>query len=175
MFVEFILQERKRQVGAIDWHVNRFQDKGHRADVVFMPVCQNDCGNLVTIIINDGEVRNENVYARKILIGECHPGIQNDGLLAVADHHHVHSEMPDAAERYDFYFTFCHIRIEWLPFCGLPYSVCKSCRSKKESITTCPCRYETISTTQIRRHRVRRTLRLKVSRLAARRRSLPSL
>jgi len=68
-------------------------------DVILVPVRQDERRQLVLRQL--AQVRDDQVHAEQLGLREHDTGIDKDGGLAAGDHHHVHAELADAAERND--------------------------------------------------------------------------
>ena len=56
------------------------------------------------VLLQIGEVGRDDIDAQQFGVGEHHPGVHDDDVVAVADGHGVHPELAQAAERDDLEF-----------------------------------------------------------------------
>jgi hypothetical protein len=80
---------------AVDGHVEVAQEVGEGADVVFVPVGQDDCAEALAVLAQIGEVRDHVVHTRHLVVGEQEPAVDGHDVLARLEEHHVE---PDLAE-----------------------------------------------------------------------------
>ena len=96
-----ILDKRERESRSIDRRICNLQQKRQRADVVFVRVGQNNADQFVAMLFDIAEVGNRDVGAEQVFIGKHHPAIDDDHLIAVTKHGHVHSELTKPPKRCD--------------------------------------------------------------------------
>ena len=99
VFLQPLAHQRQRESGAVDRHVQVAQDVGQGADVIFVPVRQHDGAHPIAILLEVGDVRNDDVHAEQFGFRKHHPGIDDDDVVAAAQHEHVHAELAQPAER----------------------------------------------------------------------------
>jgi hypothetical protein len=75
------------------------QDVGQRADVVLVPVGNDDAPDAVELVPQVGHVGDHEVDAEHLVLGEHHAGVDGDDVVAGLDHHHVAADLAEAAER----------------------------------------------------------------------------
>ncbi len=97
--LELVLDEGQRQRGAVDRAVEERQHVRHGADVILVAVRQHQRGDAVLLQLP--QVRNDQVDAEQLRLGEHHARIDEDGRVAAGDDHHVHAELAEPAERDD--------------------------------------------------------------------------
>ncbi len=61
-----------------------------------MPVRQNEAADVLGVLLEVSEVGRDDIDAHKFRVGEHHPRVQNDNVIAVADSHAVHTELAQA-------------------------------------------------------------------------------
>ena len=91
----------------VNRQVEFFEDVRERADMVFVPVRENDRGQVVAIFFEKIEIRDRDIDAIRRFLGKAHSGIDDDHLVAIADAHAVHPELADAAQWN--YFDLVHL------------------------------------------------------------------
>ena len=69
--------------------------------MVLVPVRQQDAADLLFIFFEVGDVRDNEINAEHILIGECDAAVHHDDVVAVLDHGHVLADLMQTAERGD--------------------------------------------------------------------------
>ncbi len=88
---ELRFDERQGERRAVDRPLHDLEDVRHRADVVLVAVGEHDRGDLVLLQLP--QVRDDEVHAEQLRLGEHHAGVDEDGGVAAGDHHHVHAEL----------------------------------------------------------------------------------
>ena len=68
-----------------------------RADVVFVRVRQDDRADHVLVLLQVGDVRDDDVHAEQFLLGEHQAAVDDDDVVARAQRHHVHAEFAQSA------------------------------------------------------------------------------
>ena len=92
--------EAERQLGAVDRHVRKVaQDVGQRAHVVLMRVREEDAAHLRLVVLQVGDVGDDEVDAEHLLVGEHQAGVDDDHVVALLDGHHVLADLANTAER----------------------------------------------------------------------------
>ncbi len=97
--VELVLDQGQRERRSVNRSLDVRQHVRHRADVILVTVGQHQRGNREAL--ERPEVRDDQVDAEQLRLGKRHAGVNEDGGVAAGDHHHVHAELADAAERHD--------------------------------------------------------------------------
>ena len=95
------LDQRQREGGAVHRNVDLRQQKRHAADVVFVAVGQDQAADVLAVLLQIGEIGRDDIDAQQFGVGEHHPGVDDDDVVAVADGHAVHAELAQAAQRDD--------------------------------------------------------------------------
>src|SRR5690606_26972313 len=70
-------------------------------DVVLMAVREDDTDDVVEACLDGFEVRQDQVDARLVLLGEEHTAVDDEQLAAVLENRHVAPDLAEAAERRD--------------------------------------------------------------------------
>ena len=90
--------QTQRVPGAVDGNMAQGgEHEGQRPDVILVAVGQHDGLNLGGVVNQEGDVGDNDVDAQEFFIREHQAGIHHDHLGSVAEHHHVHPELPEAA------------------------------------------------------------------------------
>ncbi len=104
------LHQRQREGRAVNRNVDLAQQKRHRADVIFMAVRQDQCADLVAMLLQIREIGRDDVHAQQFRIGKHHAGVDDDDVVPVADGHRIHTELAQAAERDQLKLVIRHVR-----------------------------------------------------------------
>ncbi len=94
-----LAHQRQRELRAVDRHVQIAQNIRQRADVIFVPVRQHDGAHHVAVLLQVGDVGNDDVNAEQFGFREHHPGIDHHNVVSGAQSQHVHAELAKSAER----------------------------------------------------------------------------
>ena len=96
------LDQRQRELGADQRDVGLVgQQVGHRADVVLVAVGQHDRLHVVEPVHDRREVRQDQVDAGLVDVGEQHAAVDDQQLAVVLEDGHVATDGTEAAERDD--------------------------------------------------------------------------
>jgi len=99
----------KRQRGAIDWREAEIgQQVWDRANVVLVPVGQQDRLDLILLLAQVGDVGQHKIDAQHLGFREHHAAIEQQDLVAVFEHPHVAPNLAGSAERNDAQSVLCH-------------------------------------------------------------------
>ena len=99
VLLELLSYERKRELRPIHRHVEVAQDVRDRADMIFVPVRQDDRANHPLVLLQVGDVRDHDVHAEQLLLGKHQPRVDHDDVVARAQREHVHAELAQPAQR----------------------------------------------------------------------------
>ncbi len=67
--------------------------------MVFVAVSEDDGTDVSAILLEIGDVGNDEVDAEKLRFGEHHAGVDDEDVVAESQGHHVHAEFAETAER----------------------------------------------------------------------------
>ena len=95
------LHQRQRERRAVNREVQLRQQKRNAADVVFMPVRQDQAADLLPVFFQVCEIGRDDIDAEQFRIGKHHARIDDDDVIAVTDGHRVHAELAQSAQRHD--------------------------------------------------------------------------
>ncbi len=99
MLLELGLDEREGQRGADERDVvAQAQEVGDGADVVLVAVREDDRLDVVEPVLDVLEVREDQVDAGVVVVGEEHAAVDDEQLAAVLDDGHVPADLTEAAE-----------------------------------------------------------------------------
>ena len=105
-------QQAAGQRGGVDRHTREVrQDVRQAADVVLVGVGNQEGANLVPVLAEVGDVRNDEVDTEHRLVGEHEPAVDHDDVVAVLEDVHVLADLPHASEGDD---AERHLRIRHL-------------------------------------------------------------
>jgi hypothetical protein len=108
VFFQLSFGEADRKVRSVDGDVEFFEDVRQRAEVVFVPVRQNNGGQVLPVFFQKVEIGNRNVNPVHALFWKPHAGVNDDHVVCVPHGHTIHPELADAAERDDLqYIAHC--------------------------------------------------------------------
>src|SRR3569833_1957785 len=77
------------------------QQVGHGADVVLVPVGQDDGDDVTEAVLEDAEVGQDQVDAGLLGLREEHPAVDDQQLALELEHGHVPADLAEAAEGHD--------------------------------------------------------------------------
>ena len=98
VLLELDADEAAGQRRAVDRRVDAAQDVGQAADVVLVAVGDEDGPQLVAVLLDVGDVRDDEVDAEHLLFGEHEAGVDDDHVVAVLEQHHVLADLAETAE-----------------------------------------------------------------------------
>ena len=98
------LDQRKRERGPVDRHVELGEEESDRADMVLVTVRQQQRAHMLAVLFEERQIRRDDVHAEQFGFGKHHSGVDHDDVVAVPEGHHVHPELAQSAERDDLQF-----------------------------------------------------------------------
>ena len=99
VLLELGVDERQRQLRPDERDVGALaQQVGHAADVVLVAVGQHDRDDVVEPVPDRGEVGEDHVDARLVLLGEQHAAVDDQQLAGVLEDGHVAADLAEAAQ-----------------------------------------------------------------------------
>src|ERR1700677_5156225 len=107
---QFVFQQSKSEFSAPHRYIEFRKDPRQCTNVVFMAVGENDGAHPLPVFDEIRNVRNHNVHAQKLGLGEHQARVDDDDVIAPAHGHAVHSELAQAAEGYDVQLSSWHFR-----------------------------------------------------------------
>ncbi|CDC25498.1 uncharacterized protein BN668_01818 [Firmicutes bacterium CAG:466] len=114
MLSELIFQQAQCQQCAEYRHFQLFQYIGQCADVVFVTVSQHDASDFFYVLCQIGNIRNNQVNAQHIVLGERQATVDDDDIVAVFQYGHILPDLFQTAQSDNFQPCF-----------GLRSSVCQ--------------------------------------------------
>ena len=111
VFLALGVHEREGQLGADQRDVRaQLEQVGHAADVVLVAVGQHEGVHLVETVLDVAEIRQDEIHARLLLLGEEHAAVDEQQVTVVFDHVHVAADFAQAAERRDAHGALAVLR-----------------------------------------------------------------
>ena len=104
---ELELNDRRRQRGRVDRHIELLEHVRDRADMVLMPVRDDHAADAVFVCLQVADVRDDHVDAIEVLIRKAHAAVDKEHVLAILIDGEVLADLTEPAERDDFQFR-CH-------------------------------------------------------------------
>ena len=100
VFAELVVDERQRELGAVHGRrrIELFHEIRHAADMVFMPVREENAADLVFILDEIGDIGEDEVDARHLFGREDDARVDDDDVVPVLDGGHVLADLADAAK-----------------------------------------------------------------------------
>ncbi len=108
MLVEFVFDVREGEFGSPYRNLEFGEHPGKRANVVLVPVGEDDSPHALAIFDEIRDVGNDDVDAEKFGLGEHESAVDDDNIFAEADSHAVHTELAQAAQGNNLQFSSCH-------------------------------------------------------------------
>jgi hypothetical protein len=126
LLLELDIDQALCELGGIDGQVDLGQYVGQSADMVFMPVGDDDAAQLGFMFKQVADIGYEKVDAEHLILGEHHAGIDNDDVVAVLDGHHVLADLTESAEGYYLKLVTGHFLLEKFELGGMVFFRFKS-------------------------------------------------
>jgi hypothetical protein len=101
VLVEFIFDVGEGEFGAVDGDVEFGEDPGEAADVVLMPVGEDDGADLGAVLDEVGDVGDDDVDAEEFIFRKHEAGVDDDDVVLPAEGEAVHAEFAETTERYE--------------------------------------------------------------------------
>ena len=102
MLIQLAFRQSQREARRVNGNVDPFQHVRQRANVILVPMRENNRGDLLPILFEDFEIRNANIDAIDALFGKAHARIEHQHLVPKPQQSTVHPELADTAEGNDF-------------------------------------------------------------------------
>ena len=102
MFRQLVFQDPQGQTGTVHRHIQRLQQIGQTADMVFMPVGQQDTPDPVGILFQIGIIRNHQIHPQHIFVRERQTAVDDDHIFFVFDDGQILTDLVQAAQHHDF-------------------------------------------------------------------------
>ena len=101
MLLEFRFDQRERERCAVHRAVDKRQDMRDGADVIFMPVREDQRANASAIGLERSEIGNDKIDAEQLRFRKHDAGIEEHSRVSARDEHHIHAELAHTSERHD--------------------------------------------------------------------------
>ena len=95
---ELRFEERERHGRAVHRAIEEGHQVRHGADVIFVAVREDEGLDLGAAGLDEGHVRNDQIDAELVGIGEHHAGVDEDRRVLPRHRHHVHAELAEASQ-----------------------------------------------------------------------------
>ena len=102
-FLELDLDQAERKPCSVDRHPELRQEVRDRADVVFVPVSEEQAPDLVATFFQVGDVRQDQIDPRLLLFGKTDAAVDHNDVFARFEQKHVLADFADTAEENESY------------------------------------------------------------------------
>ncbi len=109
MLFELALDEGEGELGAVDGDVEFGEDPGQAADVVLVPVGEDDGADFISVFSEIADIGDDDIDAQQLFFGKHQAGIDDDDVILPPECHAVHTELAQAPERDHSQFILCHL------------------------------------------------------------------
>lgn len=89
MFVQLVFNQRKGEFGSENGYFKFFQCIGYCADMILVPVCDDECAKAFGILLKVTHIGNDHVDSGHFFVGKRKPAVDNDNVLVVFKYGHV--------------------------------------------------------------------------------------
>ena len=101
VLLQFVFDDPERQRRSVNGRVDRSQNIRNCADVILVSVRQQDSADAVFVRFEIGDVGDDQIDARHIVIGKTESAIDDYHVVVVFHNRHVLADFPESAERND--------------------------------------------------------------------------
>ena len=98
LFFQFQLNKRSGQRRGVNGAIHFFQQMCHRADMVLMPMCQNEPPDFFRICFQITDVGVNHIHPVHTLPRKSHSRVHDNDVISVLEHRHVLSDLAKAAQ-----------------------------------------------------------------------------
>lgn len=98
VLLQLSLDQAKRQARGIEREIHLLEQIRNTADMVFMPVGDNQGPHLILIIQQVGNIGNDQVNTQQALIRKFRPAADSDNIITVLQDIHILANLMDAAQ-----------------------------------------------------------------------------
>ena len=88
------LDQRQRELRSVDRNIELREQKRNAADVILVPVRQDQRAHHVRNSAPDSEIGSDDIDAQQFGVGEHHARVDYDNVVSIAECHGVHPELP---------------------------------------------------------------------------------
>ncbi len=96
----------QRELRGVDGYIELAQQPGQAADVVFVPVREDDAADAGAVLDEIRDVGYDDVDAEQVALRKHEPGIDDEDIFVPADGHAVHTELAESADGDDLQLAF---------------------------------------------------------------------
>jgi hypothetical protein len=114
VFLQLRFDQRQGERRAVDRAVEQRHHVRHAADVILVPVREDQRLHLAAARLDVGHVGNDQIDAELIRLGKHDAGVDEDGRVLPRDRHHVHAELAQAPQWDHFERCRRHVRYSGL-------------------------------------------------------------
>ena len=107
VFLELQFDQRRCERRGIDRNIKLFQDIGYGADMILVPMCDNQTANSARIVSQVGDIRKNHIDSIHIFIRKSHSAIDQQKIIAEFNNRHIFPDFTQTAEWYNFKLR-CH-------------------------------------------------------------------
>ena len=108
VLLQLVLNQPDGQLCAVHRRRHVLQHVGKGADVILMSVGDHKALDLVNVVLQIGDVWNDQVNAQHVVAGEGQSAVHHNNTVLVLKGRHIHSDLLQASERYNLYLIiFC--------------------------------------------------------------------
>ena len=106
-------EDAEGEAGGVHGNVDELEQVRDAADVVLVPVRDEDAADLRGVLFEIGIIGNDEVHAEHVFVGEGQAAVDDDHVVFVFQHGEVLSDLVQPAEHHDaqlagLFFRFCH-------------------------------------------------------------------
>ena len=98
VLLETALEDAERQARAVDRHMDLLEDVWQGADMILMAVRQHNGLDLVTVLDEIADIRDDEIDAEHVFIREHQSRIDDENLIIHADDGHILADLPQASK-----------------------------------------------------------------------------
>ena len=105
---ELALDKGERELSPVDRNIQFREDPWQAADVVLVPVRQNDAAHLVAVLCQVADVRDDDVDPQQFVFRKHQAGVDDEDVILPAESHAVHPELAQPTQRNQLQLILCH-------------------------------------------------------------------
>ena len=102
VLLQLELDDARRQARGMDGAVELLHGVGNAADMVLVAVRQEQAADLLLVLHKIGHVRNDQIDAVHVVLGEAEAAVHDDDVLAVFQNGDILADLIETAKRDDF-------------------------------------------------------------------------
>lgn len=97
VLVELAFHVCQRELGGVDGDFDFAQNPRQAANVVLVPVRQDNAAHALLVFYEVGDVRHDNIDAEQLRFGEHEARVDDDNVVFPFERHAVHAELAEPA------------------------------------------------------------------------------